>query len=320
MQTSSRALRHIALSALIGMLFYGLFILIADRAEIEQAVTQLDISIWSVILGLSLANYVLRFVRWHGYLRLLGYQIPLTLDCTNYFAGFAFTVTPGKAGEAVRSLYLEKQGVRYNDSLAMFVAERVLDLCVITTLLALVAAQFVDGWSLVAAGVTILLFAFIAVRMARSKTFASVCSLSGASPWVATLRRRLRSIIRQSSQLLRSRSLCIGLGLGFVAWALEGVAVYLIATELGIEISLVAAVGIYAASVLAGAFSMIPGGVGSTEATMTLLLVLFGADLPTAVAVAVICRIATLWFAVAIGSMAVCALQLDTSHVADGAN
>ncbi len=315
MQPSSRTLRHIALSVLIGMSFYGLFVLIVDRAGIENAVRQIDISIWSVILGLSLVNYVLRFVRWHRYLRLLGYEIPLALDCTHYFAGFAFTVTPGKAGEAVRSIYLEKQGVCYNDSLAMFVTERMLDLLVITALSALVAAQFVDGRWLVAAGAAATFALLIVMRRASRANSVGGSSLTAAPAWVAGLLQRLNAILRSSSQLLRSRSICGGLTLGIMAWALEGVAVFLIATELGIEISLVAAVGIYAASVLAGAFSMIPGGIGSTEAAMTLLLTLFGADLPTAIAVAIICRIATLWFAVVIGGMAVCALQLDASHV-----
>jgi len=320
MQPSSRTLRHVAFSALIGMLFYGLFVLIANRAEIETAVTQLNISIWSVILGLSLANYALRFARWHGFLRSLGYRIPLALDCTHYFAGFAFTVTPGKAGEAVRSIYLEKQGVRYRDSLAVFVTERVLDLLVITALSALVAVQFVDGRWLIAAGISATLVLLVIIRTARSGNHISRISISAGPTWIAEAFQRFSGILRSSSQLLRSRSVYGGLALGCMAWVLEGMAVYLIAAELGVEISLTAAVGIYAASVLAGAFSMIPGGIGSTEAAMALLLTMFGADLSTAVAVAIVCRIATLWFAVAIGGMAVCALQLDSSPVAGQAN
>jgi uncharacterized protein (TIRG00374 family) len=320
MQPSSRTLRHVAFSALIGMLFYGLFMLIANRVEIESAVTQLNISTWSVILGLSLANYVLRFARWHGYLRALGYQIPLALDCTHYFSGFAFTVTPGKAGEAVRSIYLEKQGVRYRDSLAVFVTERVLDLLVITALSTLVAAQFIDSVWLIAVGASVLIALLIVIRLAQSGKSIGKVSGTPMPLCVIVALRRLCTVLQSSSQLLLSRSVFGGLALGLVAWTLEGMAVYLIAVELGVEISLTAAVGIYAVSVLAGAFSMIPGGIGSTEAAMALLLTLFGADLSTAVAVAIVCRIATLWFAVGLGGMAVCALQLDSSPVVNSAN
>ena len=61
------------------------------------------------------------------------------------------------------------------------------------------------------------------------------------------------------------------------------------------------AVSIYGIAVLVGALSFLPGGLGSTELVMGLLLVSLGVDKPVAVAATLICRIATLWFAVFIG-------------------
>lgn len=98
-----------------------------------------------------------------------------------------------------------------------------------------------------------------------------------------------------------------GLGLGVLSWGLEGLSLYLIARDIGIGIgvSLAAGIGIYAIAVLAGALSFLPGGLGSTEAVMGVLLVVFGSDGPSAVAITLLCRIATLWFAVALGGLAV---------------
>ena len=70
---------------------------------------------------------------------------------------------------------------------------------------------------------------------------------------------------------------------------------------LGQDISLMAAVAIYGVAVLVGAVSFLPGGLGSTEAVMGLLLISLGVPEPVAVAATLICRIATLWFAVFIG-------------------
>jgi len=72
-------------------------------------------------------------------------------------------------------------------------------------------------------------------------------------------------------------------------------------------------VGIYSVSVLAGALSFIPGGLGSTEAVMVLLLTLVGVNTPAAIAATLICRLATLWFAVIIGGAVLAALEFNTN-------
>ena len=60
-------------------------------------------------------------------------------------------------------------------------------------------------------------------------------------------------------------------------------------------------ISIYSASVLVGALSFVPGGLGGTEAAMEVMLTASGVDMPVAVAAVLLCRLATLWFAVIIG-------------------
>ena len=55
---------------------------------------------------------------------------------------------------------------------------------------------------------------------------------------------------------------------------------------------------------LAGALSFLPGGLGGAEAIMISLLVLKGMTMPAAIAATVFIRLATLWFAVLIGLLA----------------
>ena len=73
---------------------------------------------------------------------------------------------------------------------------------------------------------------------------------------------------------------------------------------LRLHISLEFAVFIYALSMLVGGLSFLPGGLGSAEAVMIALLILKGMAMPTAVAATVFIRLATLWFAVLIGLLA----------------
>lgn len=83
---------------------------------------------------------------------------------------------------------------------------------------------------------------------------------------------------------------------------------------MGVPIGFTTGIGIYGIAVLAGALSFLPGGLGSTEAVMGVLLVAFGADGAAAVAITLLCRIATLWFAVALGGLAVAVLGFAPQH------
>jgi uncharacterized protein (TIRG00374 family) len=83
---------------------------------------------------------------------------------------------------------------------------------------------------------------------------------------------------------------------------------------MGVDVPAALAVGIYAVSVLVGALSFIPGGLGSTEAVMGLMLGLVGADLTTAVSATLVCRLATLWFAVLLGLGCMAVLELPVGR------
>jgi len=55
---------------------------------------------------------------------------------------------------------------------------------------------------------------------------------------------------------------------------------------------------------LVGALSFLPGGLGGAEATMVALLILNHVDQPQSVAATILIRLATLWFAVVLGVIA----------------
>jgi uncharacterized protein (TIRG00374 family) len=62
---------------------------------------------------------------------------------------------------------------------------------------------------------------------------------------------------------------------------------------------------VYAFASLAGALSMLPGGLGVAEGSLTALLAGLGTPLPEAAAATLLVRGATLWLAVALGVVTV---------------
>jgi len=111
-------------------------------------------------------------------------------------------------------------------------------------------------------------------------------------------------IVLHSKRCFSLPMLLYSIAMGLVAWGAEGVAFYYIMHVLGSDMTLQTALFIYAFSMLVGAISFLPGGLGGTEATMVALLILNNIAQPQAVAATVLIRLATLWFAVALGVIA----------------
>jgi len=301
MNTNRKYAHAILWSVIVAVVLYLVLALVVDAPAVLSAFSRLSGLTWCLILSLSLTNYVFRFVRWQVYLVQLGYRIPVGLSGAYYLSGFAFTTTPGKVGEAMRSLFLKRHGMGYVDSISAFFSERFVDV-VSMLLLALAATQvFTETRWPILILFMIVLFCLPLIHNSRLHTFL----ISKLDNFKAGKLKQLIShalqLMKSSSLLLKPISLLRGLLLGVLAWGSEGIAFYLIADQLGIQLSLLLAVSIYAVSSLIGAISFLPGGLGGVEAAMATLLILTGASPVNAVAVTMICRVTTLWFAVTLG-------------------
>jgi uncharacterized protein (TIRG00374 family) len=302
--------RQVLVVTLLSAVFYGVSAAWGGLGEVWQSLGRIGWAGWLIILGLSLFNYALRYVRWDYYLKRLGYRVPQSANIDAYLAGFAFTTTPGKVGEAVRSFYLKPFGVGYLDSLSALFVERLADLIAMIVLASLAAFAFEDMRWIMA--VTLIATIAIIPLLHSQRLYGAVDRLRDRfkSSRAQNIVGHLLSMQHTAASLLRSGPLYYGLVLGAVAWAAEGYALYIVLDRLGAEINLFLAAGIYGISILAGAVSFLPGGLGGTELAMGSMLILAGADSTTSVAAVIICRLATLWFAVAIGLVVVLKLEL----------
>jgi uncharacterized protein (TIRG00374 family) len=303
-------IRQFVVVVVLSIVFYGAWAAYSGVGELWSAVKQLGWSGWGIILGLSLLNYLLRFIRWDLYLRRLGCHVPVLANLAVYLAGFGFTTTPAKVGEAVRTVYLKRFGVSYVHGLSAFFVERLIDMLAMIMVASLAAYAF-DGtrWLV---GLTLLVtLAFLPLIHSRVfYEFLERRRQTLASERLREMGSHLLAMMRSSADLLHSGPLYLGLLLGLLAWFAEGFALYIVLDRLGAETPFYLAAGIYGVSVLAGAISFVPGGLGGTELVMGSLLILTGVDAPLAVSAVIICRLATLWFAVAIGLIFVVGVEL----------
>jgi uncharacterized membrane protein YbhN (UPF0104 family) len=303
-----RWLTALSLSIVVAVALYLVVLVSADAGKVLEAARRLPASGWAAILVLSLVNYGLRFGRWHFYLRTLGHRLPLGAHFLIYCSGFALTTTPGKAGEAIRSLYLHARGVPYPHSLAALFAERLIDLLAMLALAAGgVLALGLDGWW-VAVGTGACAVIVLAMRSPRMLALVGRWPLP--HPRLSHWRNHFVHLLQASSLLLRLPLLAAAVILGALSWGAEGYGLYVVTRALELPAGAGQAIGIYALAMLGGAASFIPGGLGGAEAVMVALLVAVGAPLPEAIAATLICRAATLWFAILLGMVAMGVLQV----------
>lgn len=294
-------LRALSLSVLLSVGGYALFTLWGGWDDVIEALERVNLLDVLALLLLSSANYSLRFLRWHGYLRHLNHAVPWRLDLHAYLTGFALTTTPGKAGEALRGVFLKPLGVPYVASVGALFAERFADL--ITVVLLCLPGLWLyppaQPW-VISTLVAVAAMLWVLRREAWLERFERYLATHRTGR-IATLLRHIVHTVRHSSRLFAPWPILGSLVLGVVAWSAEALAFFYLLHRMGLAIPLPVAVFIYAFAMLVGALSFLPGGLGSAEVTMALLLVLNGATSAEAATATLLIRLATLWFAVVIG-------------------
>jgi uncharacterized protein (TIRG00374 family) len=303
--------RAVVLSVVVSALGYLGFSLWGGWQGVSNAVGEVGLLGIAIALCMSAANYGLRFMRWQTYLRVLGHPVPWQPSLKIYLAGFALTTTPGKAGEALRGVLLKRWGVPYPQSFAAFVSERLSDLFAVVLLTLFGLSLYPDARPMIAAGVGLVVIGLLVLSQRRllERVAEAIPSEGGK---LLGLTRQLAAVLL-AAQRCHRLDLLLGVTLlSVVAWSAEAMAFHWILNWMGADIELTFAVFVYALAMLAGAISFMPGGLGGAEAVMVGLLVWKGMSSADAIAATVLIRLATLWFAVAIG--AVMLLRLKSGH------
>ncbi|MBI5430024.1 MAG: flippase-like domain-containing protein [Nitrosomonadales bacterium] len=296
-----RALLLIVLFSAAGYLGFSIW---GGWQDVVAAFARIGLIGCAIALALSLVNYGVRFVRWQKFLALLGHRVHTPESLRIYIAGFGLTILPGKAGEAIRSVFLKHHGITYPESLAAFFSEHFSNLISMLLLVAIGLWVYPPAKPLVVILAAVIVIVLVVLQQTRWLRALERIAQSKLPPRPGSLVVSTISIVLHSGRCFRLPMLLYGIALGLIAWGAEGVAFYYIMHVLGSDMSPQTALFIYAFSMLVGALSFLPGGLGGAEATMVTLLMLNHVAQPQAVAATVLIRLATLWFAVALGIVA----------------
>jgi uncharacterized protein (TIRG00374 family) len=308
----TRHLRKVVVVMLVGVALYGVFVLYAGYAKIEQSLATFHYSAFLLALLLSTFNYGLRFLKWEYYLARLNVRgVPKLESLLVFLSGFVLTITPGKVGEVFKSAVLaETHGVPAERTAPIIVAERLTDVIAVIALIVAGSSAFHGGLPWAIAGTVAVAFGMTLILW-RAPALAAFAWLERPDGRLRHLGPKLREGYESLRIVATPSALLYPTFLSIIGWGAEGFALFLLLRGFGAPVDPALAIFFYSTATLAGAIVPVPGGLGVAEALIQEQLVrLASVAQGPATAAMILIRFATLWWAVLVGFAALALLRL----------
>lgn len=300
----SRLLRWMILFVLVGAALSLGCMIWSGWDEVTRALARLSILLLGGSAVVASLAYVIRFVRWHLALQCLGHRVPHRINLAIYLSGLALTTSPGKLGETIRSVFLRPLGVPVAKSLGAFLADRlsdVLGVCLLGAIAGWLARGSLNIAGLALGGVLAGSFAFrCLVRIPPMFDRA----MAIASRWGLAPGRVAVEALAHWAQIWTLRNATLFALIASLAYGIQAAVFTALCNSLSLSVQPAVALETFVNATLFGAATMVPGGLGTMEASLVFQLMGHGIQKADAVAIAIATRCVTLWCGVFIGLIA----------------
>jgi len=298
-----------AIPLIIAVIIFAAWFWFSNPAKMLESIAGANVVFVASAVTLTLVSISLKAFRWQTLLKGIKVRIPFSLAFSSFISATAISVlTPGRVGEPVRGLILKKKnGTNFSETLPLIITERVLDL--IVALSFAIAGIFIMGSSLSAdirfflnlsaavsaAALALVVAALLSERL--GKTFVRVLLKLPIGRMKPKIEHVASSFYESSRKIKIGTVFFISL-ITLLTWVVEGGILFFAVKSIGFDLSLLTAIEIISLAQIIGLVSSLPGGLGSVEVVLTLLISPF---LPAAGAATIIYRFASLWVGMAIG-------------------
>lgn len=297
--------RRLILGLLLGFVVFVALILVGDIRQIGGEVRSFPWQIMPAVLGLTLWNYLLRFIKWHYFLKQVKVpNLPVLESARLFVAGFPLAVTPGKVGETLKGVWLNQMtGFPTAMGISVVLAERISDGLAMLVLSAVGVIAYRRYWPAFAIVLGLLMGAVIISQIRPLAQY--LLSWGPRLPLVKRFASSINDFYEGTFTLFRPWRTFVSVSLGTISWLAEGIGFYLVLIGFGVSPglgTLSIAIFVLSFSTVIGAVSALPGGLLATDASIVgMLVLLLDMDTNTAAAATLLIRFATLWFGVGIG-------------------
>ncbi len=290
---------------IISIGIYSTFLIYSDFSAIFDQSFNFNFTFIPLILLVVFSSWIFLFIRWSVLLKNYHIDIPIKDSLLIYLAGFTFSISPGKSGELIKSIFLKnKFNIDRSISVPIIFVERFYDiLALIVIILFGISFLGIEFLPVIVLSLIIISFTLLLIySKSKFNYFVRFASRFKFLQKFITPLENSHTVIRKS---VTPKIFCISTLLTIVYRLIEAFSVYLVLLGFGIDlIPYFELTSMYSASIILGSISMIPGGLGITEGSLASLMSLQGIAFSTALVLVIIIRFFTLWFGVIVGFIA----------------
>ncbi len=294
----------------IALLIYVALALWSDWQQLTRSLSEFPWQRTPVVIGLTLANYLGRLLKWLWYLRVVGVSISGYDGSRIFGVGFLMAMTPGKAGGFLKSYMVKNvSSARMSVTAPIVFAERITDGMAMLLLAGIGLFAYPSPEARTTALIVFSGFISFIVIMQLRPIALRLLGFAERLPGIKRFAHNLHLLYESSYILFRPRNLLTSVSIGVLSWTAAGLAYCAVLAGFGAPLTpetALVAVFIFSISTIVGAVLALPGGLGGVEGSMVVLSIrILGLSSSTATAAALLTRFYTLWMGVAIGIVCV---------------
>ncbi len=286
---------------LIILFAVAIYLIMGIYADWRTLISALKTFEWIYILLmiiLTTVAYFIRFYKWNFFLKTAGVHLNIKDNLFVFFSGLGMIITPAKVGEIWKGwLIKDINGESLSKTVPVVVVDRFTDLTGLVILSLLGILYYSQGAYILIILILIFVGFFAAVR---SKWISNMI-ISLLEKRAGKYSKNIKSLHTTFEMIMKPKKLVFMSFISAFAWFFECLALYYVIFGFGESIDIVISTFIFSFASLAGAVSMIPGGLGVAEGTITGLLQYFGLSAAVSIGTAIIIRFGTLWYGAIIG-------------------
>lgn len=279
----------------LGVVVYLILMIISGFNEVINAISTVSINIIILYLILTFFNYVIRSLKWHFFLRKSDVRISYSESFKSFFAGLSMIITPGRMGELIKCYLLKRsKNIPMSSTVPLVVAERVTDIFALLILTLIGSLIFPDYWFLsISVLILLCILYFLLMQKFTYKIIKKIPIINRFEDFLDKFQASIKKVGVKSS--------IIGTLITIPSWFLECIGLFYL-LEFFNAGSLLSATFLFSFSTVFGAISMLPGGLGAAETSLSFFLVnLEGLSLTISAAITILTRFLTLWFGAFLG-------------------
>ncbi|MHA1829788.1 MAG: lysylphosphatidylglycerol synthase transmembrane domain-containing protein [Candidatus Heimdallarchaeaceae archaeon] len=308
------------ISILISVGLLASLVYFSDVKKIIEILSKVNLSYILFGFFLWFLEVILRTARWQYILKKININIPFIRTFKIFIPSvFISNLTPGKAGEPIRSVLLKKiEDKSISTTLSSIFLERMFDVIAAVTIsivgvfLLMATLPQISLWLILIIFIYTVLLAitlFIIISEKRTrKIILKLCSLFSFVPKIKKMRSKIDGFslnLHKSFMEYKEKKILFFTAIFSISiWVLDGVIFFIVFKSLGLSVSFISTIVVIPIAALIGVLSFLPGGLGSNEIVMVLFFIaLFPLTVAEVTTAVLLGRFFSFWIYVFIGSI-----------------